>query len=759
MPDRSLGDLHILDFSRVLAGPLATMVLADLGATVTKVERPGTGDETRSWGPPYDATGTATYFQSVNRNKRSVVIDLGDPDGRRRARELAADSDVIVENFRPGVMERMGLGYEHLAASDPAIVYCSITGFGAAGGAALPGYDLLVQALGGLMSITGDPGGEPQKVGVALVDVIAGLFASVGILAALRHRDRTGEGQRVEVDLLSALLAGLVNQAQAYTGAGVVAQRMGNEHPSIAPYEVFGAADADLVLAVGNDRQFGDLCAIAGVPGVAADPRFAAQRQPGRAPCRAAGGAVGRAGPAPRGRVDRPPERGGCAGGQGQRHRPGVRAGGVARARPDRRDPARRRRAVPHGAQPDPPVAHARPLRERAAGPGGALTRTRDPLPDSAEVVVIGGGVIGASAAFHLAEAGVDVVLLERDELAGGSTRRAAGGVRAQFSDALNIQIARRSLELFRDFGRRPGWEIDLHQVGYLFLLTEDDDVAKFEQSVALQNEHGVPSRMVTPAEARDLCPVVETGDVLAGAFSPEDGTATPEAVVHGYAHGARAHGAHVETRCEVTSIAVEDGAVTAVGTSKGTIAAGTVVCAAGAWSRGCAALAGVALPVIPVRRQIMFTEAIPGLPARLPMTIDFATSFYFHREGPGVLMGMADPDETPGFKLETSDDWVPALQAAAERRAPRIAAAGIRGGWAGLYEVTPDHNAVIGEASGVSGFLYATGFSGHGFLQGPAVGEIVRDLVLGREPFADVAPLSVDRFDAQALRPEFNVV
>src|SRR4051794_35002988 len=185
MTDRSLADLRILDFSRVLAGPLATMVLADLGATVLKVERPGTGDETRTWGPPYDATGEATYFQSVNRNKQSVVIDLADPDGRRRALELAAGADVVVENFRPGVMDRAGLGYDALAAADPAIVYCSITGFGAAGGATLPGYDLLVQALGGLMSITGDAGGEPQKVGVALVDVVAGLFAAVGILAAL----------------------------------------------------------------------------------------------------------------------------------------------------------------------------------------------------------------------------------------------------------------------------------------------------------------------------------------------------------------------------------------------------------------------------------------------------------------------------------------------------------------------------------------------------------------------------------------------
>ena len=387
------------------------------------------------------------------------------------------------------------------------------------------------------------------------------------------------------------------------------------------------------------------------------------------------------------------------------------------------------------------------------------MSRAREPLPESAEVVVIGGGVVGASAAFHLAEAGADVVLVERGELAGGSTSRAAGGVRAQFSDALNIQIAQRSLDAFADFGRRPGWEIELHRVGYLFMLDREEDVAAFEASVARQNDHGVPSRMIDAAEARQLCPLLEVGDVIAAAYSPDDGTATPEAVVQGYAYGARAHGARVETHCEVRAIETSDGAVRSVVTERGTIRTGTVVCAAGAWSRPCAALAGVDLPVTPLRRQILFTEAMPGLPTDLPMTIDFSTSFYFHREGPGLLMGMSDPGETPGFKLERSDDWVPALIEAAERRAPRIARAGIRGGWAGLYEMTPDHNAIIGEARGVSRFLYATGFSGHGFLQGPAVGEIVRDLVMGREPFVDVAPLSAERFGAAALRPEFNVV
>lgn len=258
MTPSALAGLRILDFSRVLAGPLATMVLADLGAEGTKVEAPA-GDDTRRWGPPYDSTGQATYFASVNRNKNSVVMDLTDAADLARARRLASDSDALVENFRPGVTERFGLDYQTLRELNPGLIYCSITGFGSGKGAALPGYDLLIQALGGLMSITGAPDGGAQKVGVALVDMIAGRYATVGILVALEYRRATGRGQRVEVGLLSALLAALVNQGSAYSVAGVVPQRMGNAHPSIAPYEPLRAADRELVVAVGNDRQFAAL--------------------------------------------------------------------------------------------------------------------------------------------------------------------------------------------------------------------------------------------------------------------------------------------------------------------------------------------------------------------------------------------------------------------------------------------------------------------------------------------------------------------
>jgi crotonobetainyl-CoA:carnitine CoA-transferase CaiB-like acyl-CoA transferase len=271
----ALHGVRILDFSRVLAGPFATMMLADLGAEVIKVERPGTGDETRGWGPPYDAHGDATYFQSVNRNKDSLVLDLRSAGDVERARALAAECDVVVENFRPGVMDELGLGYGALSVANPRLVFCSITGFGRGAGAVLPGYDLLVQAVGGLMSITGPADGEPQKVGVALVDILTGLFASVGILAALRHTAATGEGQRVEVDLLSSLLAALVNQASGYTIAGAVPGRMGNAHPSIAPYELYPTQVGEIVIAVGNDRQFAALATVLGVPELAADPRYA----------------------------------------------------------------------------------------------------------------------------------------------------------------------------------------------------------------------------------------------------------------------------------------------------------------------------------------------------------------------------------------------------------------------------------------------------------------------------------------------------
>ena len=268
-----LTGIKVADFSRVLAGPFATMMLADFGADVIKVESPG-GDDTRAWVPPVDEHGAGTYFSSVNRNKRSVVCDLRTEAGLAQALDIALAADVIVENFRPGVMQRFGLDYDTLRAVRPDLVYCSITGFGSKGGAHLPGYDLLVQAVGGLMSVTGSPESEPSKVGVALVDVVTGQNAVVGILAALRSRDQTGRGQRVEVNLLSSLLAGLVNQASSTLATGESPQRMGNAHPSIAPYETLQTADGPLALAVGTDKQFAALARVLGVPELADDSRF-----------------------------------------------------------------------------------------------------------------------------------------------------------------------------------------------------------------------------------------------------------------------------------------------------------------------------------------------------------------------------------------------------------------------------------------------------------------------------------------------------
>ncbi|MCX4438240.1 NAD(P)/FAD-dependent oxidoreductase [Streptomyces mirabilis] len=381
-------------------------------------------------------------------------------------------------------------------------------------------------------------------------------------------------------------------------------------------------------------------------------------------------------------------------------------------------------------------------------------------MTGSARVVVIGGGVMGTSIAYHLARAGVpDVVLVERDELASGSTSRAAGGVRAQFSDELNIQLGARSLEAFARFGEEPGQDIGLRRVGYLFLLSTPEEVTAFEDGVRRQNALGVPSRLIDPAEARRLSPLITTDGLLAAAFSPDDGHCTPESVVQGYAAGARRYGATVLRHHEVTGIETRGDEITAVVTGQGRIATDTVVCAAGAWSRAVGAMVGVDLPVEPLRRQIAVTEAVPGLPPDLPMTIDFTTSLYFHSEGPGLLLGMSDPDEIPGFATTPHDRWIPRLSEAMERRAPALLDLRRTGGWAGLYEITPDHNALIGEARSCARFLYATGFSGHGFLQGPAVGEVIRDLYLGRVPFVDISPLSVERFTADAPRPEVNLV
>jgi len=263
----------VADFSRVLAGPYATMMLGDLGATVIKVESPD-GDDTRHWGPPWTAEHESTYFLSINRNKRSIALDLRSPQGRRRAMALVRRSDVMIENFRGASMARLGLDYASVRSLNPGLVYCSITGFGTDGGVELPGYDLVVQAVSGLMSLTGPDADTPSKTGIATADVLTGLHATIGILAALRHRERTGQGQRVELNLMSSMLSGLVNFGGAYALTGDVAHGMGIRHPSICPYEPFATADRLLIIAAGNDRQFLALCDCLGLPHLKDDPRF-----------------------------------------------------------------------------------------------------------------------------------------------------------------------------------------------------------------------------------------------------------------------------------------------------------------------------------------------------------------------------------------------------------------------------------------------------------------------------------------------------
>jgi len=264
----------VADFSRVLAGPYATMLLADLGAEVIKVESPA-GDDTRSWVPPVRPDGVSTYYTSINRNKSSVVLDFKDDADLATARALARRADVMIENFKPGGLARFGLDYRTVRQANPSLVYCSISGFGTQAGAALPGYDLIVQAMSGLMSLTGDPDGTPYRAGISVFDVMAGLHSAVAILAALRHRDATGEGQLLETNLMSAALSGLVNQTAAYVAGGSVPFRMGNAHPSLFPYEPLPTADDDLVVAAGNNAQFTRLCEVLGIPEVALDPRFA----------------------------------------------------------------------------------------------------------------------------------------------------------------------------------------------------------------------------------------------------------------------------------------------------------------------------------------------------------------------------------------------------------------------------------------------------------------------------------------------------
>jgi sarcosine oxidase subunit beta len=368
-------------------------------------------------------------------------------------------------------------------------------------------------------------------------------------------------------------------------------------------------------------------------------------------------------------------------------------------------------------------------------------------LPARADVVVIGGGVMGASTLSYLTELGCnDALLLERKTLGSGSTSKAAGGIRAQFSDELNIRIALENIARFERFDEEHEASIDYKQWGYLFMLTQPEEKAMFAQSLTLQQSLGVPSRAVTPDEVAEIVPGLIVDDLLGGTFCPVDGYATPEAVVQGYAQSAAQRGATICQGATVQSIRVEGGSVQAVHTERGTVATDTVVLCAGVWAPEVAATAGLDVPVTAERRHIWFTAPGDDLKHELPLTIDFTSGFYFHREGNGLLFGGREP---------TIEELAPVAAA----RIPSLVELEIRGGWSGLYEMSPDHNAIVGRLGEPEGLFGAAGFSGHGFQQGPVVGEHLAQLALGLEPSFDLSPFSLARFSDGNVRAELNVV
>ena len=366
-------------------------------------------------------------------------------------------------------------------------------------------------------------------------------------------------------------------------------------------------------------------------------------------------------------------------------------------------------------------------------------------LPSTADIVIVGGGMTGASALYYLARSGIAATLLERDLLSSGSTSKAAGGFRAQFSDDLNVRIMVEAIRRFERFDEEPGADIDLKQWGYLFLLQEDQ-LAPFHESVVRQHELGVDVRMVTPTEALDIVPGLNVDDIAGGTFSPTDGYATPAAAVQGYAMAARRLGATIVEDCEVRSIEVSAGRVERLVTSRGDISTANVICTGGIWTNELLAPLGIGLPVTPEQRFVFLSEPGDPLPQQLPLTVDYTTGFYFHREGDGLVIAGRET---------TMEDLAPV----AVHRLPFLAETGVRPGWSGFYAVTPDHNAVLGRASEPEGLIYATGFSGHGFMQGPVVGEYLANLATDTKPFMDLSALSAERFAAGNPRPELRVI
>ncbi len=383
-------------------------------------------------------------------------------------------------------------------------------------------------------------------------------------------------------------------------------------------------------------------------------------------------------------------------------------------------------------------------------------------LPRTADVVVIGGGVMGTSTAYHLARKGVqNVVLIEKEPFFGVmSTGQCAGGIRHQFSTEINIRLSIESIRMLERFPEEMDQDIDLRFVGYLFLLTHEEDVAAFRRNVALQHRLGVMTRWLDPEEIRRLVPQVNLDGVLAGTFYERDGLCDPSSVVQGYVKNARRLGAQLFTGVTATGIRKAGNRIVAVETSHGVISTPVVVNACGAWSPHIGKMAGVDIPIQPLRRQIVVTTPIPELPADFPFVIFFREALYFHREGEGILTGKSNPNETPGYKLDVDPEWELVHMEEAMYRLPLLEKAGLLSHWAGLYEVTPDAHPIMGRVPTLEGFYVVAGFSGHGFMHGPIAGLLMaEEIVDGQAHTVDIAPFRYDRFLVGDLKPEYNVV
>ena len=382
--------------------------------------------------------------------------------------------------------------------------------------------------------------------------------------------------------------------------------------------------------------------------------------------------------------------------------------------------------------------------------------------PRTADVVIIGGGVMGTSTAYHLALKGCrNVLLLEREPFFGiQATGKCAGGIRYQFGTEINVRLSLLSLPMLDRFEEELGQPIDLRYCGYLFLLTNPADVAAFRQNVEMQHRLGVMTRWLEPEEIARMVPLINLEGVLAGTFHERDGLADPNSVVQGYVSGARRLGARLLNDVEVTGIEVAGGRVQGVVTNRGKVAAPVVVNAAGPWAGEVGRMAGVEVPIVPIRRQIVVTGPIPEVPPDFPFVIDFAQSLYFHREGPGILTGMSNPNEPPGFDQSVDEEWELVHLEAAMKRMPILEKATLASHWAGLYEVTPDAHPILGRVPELEGFYIIGGFSGHGFMHGPACGLLLAEEILdGRAHTLDISSLSITRFREGRLIREYNVV